>query len=210
MRPSYFWGRHRISSLLFRNSRPTVSESCSRWPGGKPGGLIYASAGSGSGAHLAMELIKSMAGVSIVHAPYKTTTAAIPDVIAGNVHIMVTVAGNARGLVEAGRLKAIAATSAKRSTVFPDVPTVAESGLPGYESTVWYCVLAPAGTPSSIVNRLNADILKAIQAPDLRQRLETGASMELTGSTPEELGRYIRSELRKWAKVVKDSGAKID
>ena len=175
----------------------------------KPGAVSYASAGNGSGAHLSTEMIKTMAGVNIVHVPYKAIATGIIDVIAGNVQIMFVTIGSVKGHVSAGRLKAIAVSGAKRSPAIPEVPTVAESGLPGFDSGVWYGILAPAGTPADIVARLNGEILKAIKSPDYQKRLAAEA-VELSGSTPEEFRVYIGSELGKWAKVVKDSGAKLD
>lgn len=175
----------------------------------KPRGMTYASSGNGSGAHLSTEMIKTMAGVDIVHVPYKATATGIRDVMAGDVQLMFVTIGSVRGQVKGGLLKPIAVSGAKRSPAMPDVPTVAESGLPGFESVVWYGILAPAGTPADIVARLNTEIVKAIQAPDYRQRLAAEA-VELSGSTPEEFRVYIKSELGKWAKVIKDSGAKLD
>jgi tripartite-type tricarboxylate transporter receptor subunit TctC len=175
----------------------------------KPGSMSYASSGNGSGAHLSGEMIKTMAGVNIVHVPYKATATSIRDVMVGDVQFVFATIGSVRGQVKAGALKAVAVSGAKRSPAMPEVPTVAESGLPGFEAGVWYGIFAPAGTPAPIVARLNAEILKAIKSPDYRQRLAVDA-VELTGSTPEQFRDHIRTELVKWAKVVKDSGAKLD
>jgi tripartite-type tricarboxylate transporter receptor subunit TctC len=175
----------------------------------KPGGMSYASSGNGSGAHLSMEMIKTMAGIDVVHVPYKATPTGVRDVMVGDVQLMFVTIGTVRGQVKAGTLRPLAVSSAKRSAAIPEIPTVAESGLPGFESVVWYGIFAPAGTPASIVTRLNTEILKAIKAPDYQQRLAVEA-VELTGSTPEELQAYVKTELGKWAQVVKDSGAKLD
>jgi tripartite-type tricarboxylate transporter receptor subunit TctC len=175
----------------------------------RPGAINYASSGNGSGAHLSMEIIKSMTGINVIHVPYKATSNGVKDVMAGEVELMFVTIGTVRNQIQAGLLKAVAVTGAKRSPAVPNVPTIAESGLPGYESVVWYAVLAPAGTPQPVVARLNAEILKIVRGPEYQQRLAREA-VEVSGSSPEELQAYTRSELVKWAKIVKDSGAKVD
>jgi len=175
----------------------------------RPGAINYASSGNGSGAHLSMEIIKSMTGINVIHVPYKATANGVKDVMAGEVELMFVTIGTVRNQIQAGLIKAIAVTSARRSPAVPTVPTIAESGLPGYESVVWYAVVAPASTPQPIVARLNAEILKIVRGPEYQQRLAREA-VEVSGSSPEELQAHMRSELVKWAKIVKDSGAKVD
>lgn len=174
-----------------------------------PGRLNYASAGSGSGNHLSQELFKFMAGIDIVHVPYKGAADQLTALIAGEVptsFIQVQVAlPQARG----GRLKALAITSAQRLAVVPEVPTIAEAGVPGYEATSWQGVVVPTGTPRAIVNRLYGEIAKALQAPDVKDRLAAEGSTP-GGITPEEFAAHIKREIAKWAKVVKMSGAKAN
>ena len=175
----------------------------------KPGSINYASSGNGSGAHLAMEMIKSEAQIDLVHVPYKATPSGVRDVMAGEVQLMFVTIGTVKNQVKAGLLKPLAVTSLKRSSVIPQVPTVAEAGLPNYESVVWYSVLAPAGTPTFIVSKLNLEINKILKTQDYQQRLSQEA-VEASGGSPEQLQSFIKSEMIKWAKVVKSSGAKVD
>jgi tripartite-type tricarboxylate transporter receptor subunit TctC len=156
-----------------------------------------------------MEMIKSDAQIDLVHVPYKATPSGVRDVMAGEVQLMFVTIGTVRNQVKAGLLKPLAVTSLKRSGVMPQVPTVAESGLPHYESVVWYSVLAPAGTPSAIVSKLNQEINKVLKSQDYQQRLAQEA-VEVSGSSPEQLQTFMKSEMIKWAKVVKESGAKVD
>jgi tripartite-type tricarboxylate transporter receptor subunit TctC len=173
------------------------------------GGLTFASAGNGSGAHLAAELLKSMAGIDMLHVPYKGAGPALPDLIAGQVQLMFATYSASGQHVRAARLRALAVTTAKRSSALPDLPTIAESGVAGYDSSVWYGLLAPAKTPAPIIARLNGELIRVLNAPDVRDRIRPEA-IEPIGSTPEFFAGYIRSELAKWAQVVKGSGAKID
>jgi tripartite-type tricarboxylate transporter receptor subunit TctC len=172
----------------------------------RPGELNYASAGSGTGSHLAAELFKSVAQVNIVHVPYKGGTPGLLDVIAGNVQIMFNGIPSSMPHLKAGRVKAFAVTTAARSPAAPELPTIAESGYPGAESTSWTGVLAPARTPASIVARLHGEFAKVLQQPDVRARLSADGAVPV-GSTPREFAEYIKSELTKWGKVVKASGA---
>ena len=172
------------------------------------GQLVFASAGNGSGAHLSGATLNTMAGIDIVHVPYKGAGPVIIDLIAGQVPISFVVWRTSGPHVRAGRLRALAVTTAKRARVLPDLPAMAET-LPGYDLPVWYGVVAPAGTPREIVMKLNTEIRRALAVPDFRQRIEADAA-EVIGDAPEQFGDYIRSEVVKWAKVVKDSGAKID
>ena len=173
-----------------------------------PGQLTYASSGNGSGAHLAGEMLKTMAHIDLVHVPYKGAGLALPDLIAGQVQFSFLTHTTAGPLVQSGRLRALGVTTVKRSPALPDLPAIAET-IPGYDSAVWYGVLAPAGTPREIVARLNSEILRVLGSPEFRQRF-TMAAVAPIGSTPERLGEYIKSEIARWAKLVKESGARID
>jgi tripartite-type tricarboxylate transporter receptor subunit TctC len=175
----------------------------------QPGKLTYASFGIGSSAHLAGELFKIMAGVDMLHIPYKGGQPAIADLLAGQVSIYIPVLPSVVALVKANRLRLLAVTGAKRSSAMPDVPTVAESGLPGFEAINWFGLMAPAGTPREIVDRLHAETAKALQDPDLRQKL-AGLGVEIQPSTPQEFTALLRSETEKWAKVAKASGARAE
>lgn len=174
-----------------------------------PGKVLYASAGNGTLNHLAPEMLKAMAGINLVHVPYKGAVAALTDVISGREQLYIGALVSTVPHIKAGRLRALAITGIKRSSVFPDLPTVAESGLPGYDVSAWYGLLAPAGTPRPIIDKINQDVRKALQAPDIQQRLAADGS-ESVGSSPEEFGRFIRDEIAKWGKAVKAAGAKID
>jgi tripartite-type tricarboxylate transporter receptor subunit TctC len=175
----------------------------------RPGLIAYSSSGNGSGGHLAIELLKTMTGANFLHVPYKGGGAALVDVIAGQVQLLASTQLAATPHIQSGRIRALAVTTAKRSVGLPDLPTVAESGVPGYDAGVWYGVLAPAGTPRDIVMKLNGEILRALKQPDLRQHLVTNG-IDPIGTPPEDLGRYIKSEIGKWAKVVKDAHVTVD
>lgn len=172
----------------------------------RPGQLNYGSV-SGSASHLSTELFKMMAGVNLVHIPYKGAAPATTDVIAGQIQLSFASTPGSMPVVKAGKVKAIAVTSAKRIAKLPDVPTIAESALPGYEGSVWYGVVAPAHTPGAVVQRLNKEIAEIIALPRNRERMLAG-DFEPTTSTPEQFSAFIKSETAKWAKVVKASGAK--
>lgn len=176
---------------------------------GKPGQLNYASAGNGTPPHLAGELFKSMAGVDMVHVPYKGNTPAFVDLISGQVSLSFPTIPSALPHVQAGRLRALAVTSRKRSAVMPQLPTIAESGLPGYDTSSWFGMLAPAGTPREIVRKLQQESAKVLQLRDVREKL-LSQGLEPAGSTPEEFAATIESEIAKWAKVVKASGARVE
>jgi len=175
----------------------------------QPGKLVYGSSGNGGGSHLAMELFKSLAKIDMLHVPYKGTGPAMIDLLSGQVKLMFGGMVGTLPNVKSGRLRAIAISSAKRSSVVPDVPTVAESGFPAYEATTWYGILAPAATPMAVVKQLNRQIAASIQDSKLRQRI-TDQGGEPSSTSPEEFAAYIRSEVTKWAKVVKSSGARVD
>ena len=183
----------------------------------KPGEINFASSGSGTSIHLSGELFKTMTGVNMVHVPYKGSAPAITDLIGGQVQVMFDNLPSSLQQIKAGKLRAIAVTSAQRSPALPDLPTIAESGLPGFEATSWFGVLAPAGTPPAIINRLNAEINKWLQSPDGKEKLlAQGALIEprgesvTAGGSPEQFAAFIRSETDKWAKVIKASGARVD
>lgn len=175
----------------------------------RPGEITYASSGNGSGGHLAAELLKTMTGTKMLHIPYKGGGPALVDVLAGQVQVLFATYVSSRGHLQAGRLRVLGVSTAKRPAAIPDMPTIAEAGVPGYDSGVWYAMLAPAGTPRDIVVKLNREIVRVLNQPDFRKQLVDQA-IDPIGGTPEQLGDYIRSEIAKWAKVVKDSGAKLD
>jgi tripartite-type tricarboxylate transporter receptor subunit TctC len=175
----------------------------------KPNQLNYASPGAGSTTHLANELLKSMTGMKIVHIPYKGVAPAAVDLISGQVQMM---SGDLSSLiphVKSGRMRALAVTGAKRSHLLPAIPTIAESGVPGYEASGWFGVLAPAATPAPVLERLNAAIVKGLSASDARERLNAFGG-EAGGSTPEQFAAHIRSEAAKWGKLIKSLGIKAD
>ncbi|MGE4110638.1 MAG: Bug family tripartite tricarboxylate transporter substrate binding protein [Burkholderiales bacterium] len=172
----------------------------------RPGALNFG-ANTGSPNHLAIELLNVAHKVKMVHIPYKGAGPVVTDVIAGHIELASLGFPPALPMVKAGRMRAIAVTGTRRSTQLPDVPTVAESGVPGYSVNSWYGVFAPAGTPAAIVNKLNAAIAAGLKSPAVTQRL-VGLGADVAPTSPEEFGRIVRDEIRKWAKVVKASGAK--
>jgi len=175
----------------------------------RPGAINYASAGSGSPGHLAAEYFRKIAGIDVVHIPYKGATPAMLDVIAGHVSYYFTSPVSAQPFVAAGRLRQVAVTSAKRFPPLPDVPAIAESGYRDIDMVAWWGLLAPAGTPADIINRLHGPAVKALNAPDLKERLAGQGAMVYT-DTPAEFGAYIKSEIANWAKIVAASGAHLD
>lgn len=176
----------------------------------KPGYLNFASGSTGSTGHLAGELFKSMAGVQMVHIPYKGAAPAMADLLAGQVQLMFDNLANALPNVRAGRLRALAVTTLARSPAMPELPTIAESGLPGFDLTTWFGVMVPAGTPPEIVAKLNAGIVRALNVKDMRERLEKMGAAPPANNTPEHFAAFIGAEAAKYAKVVKDSGAKVE
>jgi tripartite-type tricarboxylate transporter receptor subunit TctC len=175
----------------------------------EPGKLSYASSGNGSGLHLSMELLKAMAGIELVHVPYKGAGASVPDLLAGNVQAMFISYGTGSAHIKSGRVRILAVTSAQRSPALPDIPTIAEAGVPGYDSGVWYALLAPKGTPAAIVARLHDESVALLKGKEMSERFAADGIKPI-GSTPEELTAYIKSERVKWAAVVKRSGATVD
>jgi tripartite-type tricarboxylate transporter receptor subunit TctC len=175
----------------------------------KPGLLNYASGGSGSPSHLVMELFKSMAGVNIVHVPYKGGAPVMTAILANEVQLTPAGLIGLMPFVKSGRLKAIATTGQKRSAAAPDIPTVAESGLPGYHMGGWWGVFAPTGTPGPVLVKLHADIMRVMQSPDVRAKFVSDG-IDSSSMTAEEFGAYVRDEMVTMARVVKESGAKVD
>jgi tripartite-type tricarboxylate transporter receptor subunit TctC len=173
----------------------------------KPGSINYASTGSGTSNHISMELFKTLTGTSITHVPYKGSGPAVTDLLGGQVQVMFD--SSVVPHVKSGKLKALAVTSTKRSAALPDVPTMAEAGLPGYESTAWFGILAPAGTPEPIIKKLHEDLVAVLKDPATQAWMKQ-QGFEAIGDTPQQFASYIRKETDKWAKVVKDSGATAD
>ena len=173
-----------------------------------PGQINYASAGSGSSSHLAMELFKTMAGVDLVHIPYKGTGPLLTDLIAGQVKLTIASAVPLAPPVKAGRLRGLAVTSPARSAAFPELPAVAET-VPGYEVVNWFGILAPSGTPQAVVARVNTALSKALRSPDLVRTLNARGA-DAAGGTPEAFGKVIKADFAKWGKVVRESGARVD
>jgi tripartite-type tricarboxylate transporter receptor subunit TctC len=175
----------------------------------RPGQLSFGSAGNGSPNHLSLELFQTMAGVRMVHVPYKGSGQLVGDLLAGQVQLASMGLPVAVPHVQSGKLRAIAVTGASRSPLLPEVPTVSEAGLPGFEVTSWYGVFAPAGLPADIVAKLNSEIGSAVTAAEVKERL-AALGAEPSVKSPDQFGRYVRQEITKWAKVVKDSGAKAE
>jgi tripartite-type tricarboxylate transporter receptor subunit TctC len=175
----------------------------------EPGSLDVASSGNGQSTHLAAELFNAMAGVKMTHVPYKGSAPAITDVVAGHVQLMFDTVMSALPHVQVGKLRALAVTGAKRAPVVPDVPTIAEAALPGYEAIAWNGLFAPVGTPRAIIDQLNAETVEAVQSDKVKEQF---ASMGATArpTTPDEFASYVRNEVTKWAKVVNESGARIE
>ncbi|MEP7182332.1 MAG: tripartite tricarboxylate transporter substrate binding protein [Betaproteobacteria bacterium] len=174
-----------------------------------PGKLNFASSGSGTSIHLSGELFKVMAGVQMTHIPYKGSAPAVQDLIGGQVQLMFDNLPPSLPQIKAGKLRALAVTSATRAPALPDVPTIAEAGLPGFEASSWFGVLAPAGTPPAIIAKLNAEIAKWLATPEAKEKLSRQGA-NAAGGTPEDFAKHITVETAKWAKVVKESGAKVD
>jgi tripartite-type tricarboxylate transporter receptor subunit TctC len=175
----------------------------------RPNELNYSSGGNGSPQHIAMEMFKSMTGAKLTHIPYKGTTQATLDVIGGQIPLMFSATSLVVSQVREGRLRALAAGGAKRSALFPAVPTVAESGVPGYEFQTWMAIFAPLNTPKEIISRLNAEILKAVRAPDVREKL-VSIGFEIEGSSPDKLAAVTKARYEQMQKIIKDAGIRID
>src|SRR5215471_12925085 len=175
----------------------------------KPRALTYASAGSGTTTHLGMELFKSMTKIDMLHVPYKGSAAALTDVISGQLQVILSTTATSIGHIRAGKLRPLGVTSLKRQELLPEVPSINEALLPGYEVIVWQAMVAPARTPEPIVTKLNAEIVKSLRTPAMKEQL-TNQGLEGVGNSPKEFGEFIKSEYAKWGKVVKISGATVD
>lgn len=175
----------------------------------RPGAINYASNGTGGSSHMAVELFDMLAGTRLLHVPYKGLSPALTDLLSGEVQVMFSSAVAMLPQVKAGRLRAIAMTGSKRSAAIPDVPTVAESGLKGYETGSWYGVVAPAGTPRHAIDKLSAEIIRITKSPQITNKLVEEAVIPV-GSTPAEFSAYIKSEIARWGKVIKQAGIKIE
>ena len=174
-----------------------------------PGKLRYGSPGSGTSNHLSAELLKLMAGIDLMHIPYKSSAQMTTDILGGQVEVVFHNAPVLLPHVKSGALRGLGITSATRNASAPELPTIAEAGVPGFEVTAWFGLMAPANTPAAIVNKIHADVVKAMALPDVRERMLVQAA-EPVGSTPQEYAAFIATEIVKWAKVVKLSGAKVE
>ena len=177
--------------------------------GKREGKMTFASSGSGTSIHVSGELFKTMTGIDMTHIPYKGRATAIPDVLGGRVTMMFDNMPSSLPLVKDGKLRALGVTSLKRSLAAPEIPTIAEQGLPGFDAVSWFALFAPAGTPRAFIDRLQAEVKKILASPDVAAKLAE-AGLDAVGSTPDELAAYQLAEIAKWAKVVKDSGAKVE
>jgi tripartite-type tricarboxylate transporter receptor subunit TctC len=177
--------------------------------GKREGKMTFASAGSGTSIHVSGELFKTMTGIDMTHVPYKGRASAIPDLLGGRVTMMFDNMPSSLPLVKEGKLRALGVTSLKRSPAAPEIPTIAEQGLPGFEAVSWFALFAPAGTPRPVVDRLQGEVKKILATPEIAKKL-TEIGLEPVGSTPDELAAYQRTDIAKWARVVKESGAKVE
>lgn len=175
----------------------------------QPGKLTCASSGSGSTIHMSCEMFKHMLGLDITHVPYKGSGPAVIDLLAGQVNLMFDNIPSSISHIRGGKLRALATTGAKRSPTLPDLPTIAESGVPGFESTAWFGIAVPAGTPKDIIARLNADGQRAVKSPEFVKRI-TDLGYEIIGGTPEQMASMIQDEYKRWGPIVTASGAKVD
>ena len=175
----------------------------------RPGQLNYSGSGMGAAAHLAAELFKSMTGTSIVHISYKSAGPALTDLIAGETQLMFATSLSVIPYIKANRVRALAVTTAKRSRLMPELPTIAEAGVPGFEASTWHGVLVPAGTPAAIVDRLNAEINRMLQLPDVREKL-LALGAEIVGGSAKEFAVHIQREIPKWAKVIEHAGVRLE
>lgn len=174
----------------------------------KPGSVSYASAGNGTLNHLAPDMLRAMAGIQLLHVPYNGALAALNDVIAGREHFYIGALNSALPQIKSGRLRALAVTGARRSPLLPELPTVAESALPHYDVAAWYGMLAPAGTPAAVVERISRDVVKLLREPEFAQAVESDGN-EIVASSPAEFAAFLQGEIAKWRKAVADAGAVI-
>jgi len=171
--------------------------------------ISAASSGSGTSIHMSLEMFKHLTGTDILHIPYKGSAPAVADLLGGQVNIMFDNIPSSLPHIKAGKLHAIATTGAKRSSTLPDLPTVAEAGVPGYESGVWFGLVAPTGTPKDVIAKLNAEALKAVKLPDYQKRMND-LGYEIIAGSPEQMAERIKGEIARWGPVVKASGAKVE
>jgi len=198
------------SILVVNNALPVKSvKELIAYARARPGQLNFGSAGNGAPSHLSMELLKVMAQINLTHVPYKGMAPALTDVIGGQIQLSLPTIPGALPHVQSGRLRALAVSGAKRSPAAPDLPTLAEAGVPGYEATNWYGVAAPAATPRAVVAKLNAEIARVLALPDVRERL-LNLGMEVETGSPDAFAEYIKREIAKWARVVKSAGIRLD
>jgi len=191
-------------SLPAKNMRELV-----RFAKARPGELNAASSGNASTPHLALELLKSMAGIRIIHVPYKTSPAGLTSVVSGETSLMFVGVVSGLPFVKSGRLRALAVASSERLSILPDTPTIAADGVPGFEASNWAGVLAPAGTPQHVITAIHRDTIKILQLADTRKTFQN-QGLEVVGSTPSHFASFIKSEIAKWSKVIRESGAKVD
>ena len=197
-------------ALLVQPSLPATDvKSLVAYLKANPGKLTYASGGNGTSQHLTMELLKSMTGTFVVHIPYKGAGPAMVDFLGGQTNLMFYNLPTAMPHVNAGKVRALAVSTAQRSPLAPELPTIAESGLAGFDLATWFAFYAPAATPKEVTAKIAADMQRVLAQPDVKERLLAGG-VDVAGSTPEELARFQRAEMEKWAKIVKDSGARVD
>jgi tripartite-type tricarboxylate transporter receptor subunit TctC len=174
-----------------------------------PGRISFGSSGIGTSPHLSVELLKSMTGINLVHVPYKGGAQSSTDLLGGQIQLLITNLPEQIGYIKAGKTRALGVSTTKRSPQLPDLPTISEAGVPGFDVTVWYGLCAPAGLPRALVDKVNADVAKAVLSPDTQRRL-FDQGVEASRNSPEEFAAFIRAEVTKWAKVVRDSGATAD
>jgi tripartite-type tricarboxylate transporter receptor subunit TctC len=199
-----------LSVLVVNPSLPVASVSeLIAHARARPNGLSFGSAGSGTDTHLAGELFKSLTGTQMLHVPYKGGAPMMLDLLAGRVQLSFSSVATAISHIQSGKLRALAMTGAKRFDGLPALPTIAESGVPGYEINNWYGIFVPAGTPGPVIQRLNAETIKAVQKPEVRAKL-VAAGLEPMWNSPSEFAAYVRAETAKWGKIVRDSGATAD
>ena len=175
----------------------------------RPHELNFGSSGPGATDHLAGELFNLLTGTKMVHVPYKGGAPAMIDLVAGNVQIIFSTVSTAIGQIKSGRIRALAMTGTKRFVLMPELPTIAEAGVPGFAVNNWYGVFVPAGTPKGVVARLNAELVKILHMPDVKQRL-LDSGIEAISNAPEQFAAYIEAETKKWAQVVKDANVKVE
>lgn len=191
-------------SLPVKNVRELIALAKS-----KPREISYASSGPGSASHLAAEMLSGMTGIEMSHVPYKGTGPALPDLISGRVQLYINPLLAMIGAVEGGRLRVLAVTSAKRAPTLPDVPTVAEAGVPGYEATSWYMILVPGKTPTSVINKINAETVRSLKDKDMIELLSRGGADPL-GNSPSEATAFLKTEIARWGAAVKRAGVKVE